>query len=291
MFQIPLLYKDHPVLVDLANRIKVDCEVFAWKHDQSQHNALFIVPRGAILNPIQVAKLVGIHDQPWSPVKLDQLQGELGHVFLDASIGLQPGLGYECTSFIQAKAGDGCSACSSGDLEAQKAIEVGHTFYLGTKYSAVLNANMVDTDQKKKPIEMGCYGIGVSRIVAAVIEGSHDQQGIIWPRSIAPYSAIVIPVFRKACERPYNKELQDKASSLIQDVPVLRKWAASGDLILDDRDQSFGFRLKDALLVGYPKVIILGDKFMTHGTIELIDRKTMEKKLTNRQNELEQWLA
>lgn len=153
-------------------------------------------------------------------------------------------------------------ASSSAILEERKGIEVGHLFYLGTKYSAPLKAN-ITTTEGTQPIEMGCYGIGVSRLLAVSAETSNDEKGIIWPRSIAPFQVMVIPVKQEA-------ETGTKIWSQLNSVPEL-----SGEVMLDDRYvDSIGYRLKESEFIGIPYAVVLGNKFKSTGLVEVIERKT-----------------
>ena len=156
------------------------------------------------------------------------------------------------------KAGDACPRCERGLLEAHRGIEVGQVFYLGTKYSETMGATYLDAEGRERPIEMGCYGIGISRLVAAAIEQNHDVNGIIWPFSIAPFHVLLLPinykdkVIREATDKLYQ-ELQQ------QDVEVL----------IDDRDERPGVKFKDADLVGIPLRVTIGAKGLEKGCIEL----------------------
>lgn len=159
-----------------------------------------------------------------------------------------------------AKTGE--STSSSPVLEERKGIEVGHLFYLGTKYSAPLKAN-ITTTEGTQPIEMGCYGIGVSRLLAVSVETSHDEKGIIWPQSIAPYQVMLIPGKKEA-------EMATKVWSQLNAVPEL-----SGEVMLDDRYvDSIGYRLKESEFIGIPYAVVLGNKFQSSGLVEVIERKT-----------------
>jgi prolyl-tRNA synthetase len=148
-----------------------------------------------------------------------------------------------------------CPSCTT-TLTFQKAIEVGHTFFLDTKYSTPLESNFKSPTDTWEPFKMGCYGIGVSRLVAAIVEVSRDKDGIIWPESIAPYQTIVLAT--KACLDNLDL-LQTK---------INREW------VLDDRDLSMKVKMKEALMVGYPKIVIAGDRFLKEGVLEVHDRKT-----------------
>ena len=145
-----------------------------------------------------------------------------------------------------------------GSLSIQRGIEVGHIFFLGDKYSKALQATFLDTDGKPAVMQMGCYGIGVSRISAAAIEQNHDEKGIIWPRAIAPFEVVICPMgwhksetVRQACEKLY----QD-----------LKKQGV--DAILDDRDIRPGVMFADWELIGVPLRVTVGDRGLNDGLIE-----------------------
>jgi prolyl-tRNA synthetase len=158
--------------------------------------------------------------------------------------------------------GEGCPRCESGVLEVYKAMEIGHIFKLGTKYSESMGATVLTQDGKEVPIVMGSYGIGVERIITAAVEQSHDEDGIIWPKTLSPFDAIVTvtnmkdDVLRQAGEELY-KELQ----------------RAGLDVLLDDREDRAGVKFKDADLIGIPYRITIGKK-MADGLVELFDRKS-----------------
>jgi len=157
---------------------------------------------------------------------------------------------------------DGCPACGKA-IEIKQAIEIGHTFKLGTKYSAALGANYLDKDGKENPIIMGCYGIGVNRIMASLIETSNDKDGIIWPLSIAPYSVIILAL---NAANETVKKLADEA---------YRKLSKAGyEVLYDDRDISAGIKFKDADLIGIPVKVVIGERNAKEGMIEVKDRKT-----------------
>lgn len=152
---------------------------------------------------------------------------------------------------------------SQGKLQAYRGIEVGHVFYLGTKYSEKMKATYLDTNGKAQPVEMGCYGIGVSRTVQAAIEQSHDADGIIWPVSIAPFHVhicLLDPADPAAAElvTRYENEMQ----------------AAGLDVLVDDRDERPGVKFKDADLLGMPIRVVIGKKGLEKGEIEVVTRKT-----------------
>jgi len=150
-----------------------------------------------------------------------------------------------------------------GVLAIQRGIEVGHVFYLGTKYSQAMNAVFVDEDGKSRPIEMGCYGIGVTRLPAAAIEQSHDERGIIWPRAIAPFEVVIAALGygRSAAVREAAEALH---AQLVQ---------AGIDVILDDRDERPGAMFADWELIGVPLRLTIGERGLKEGQVELTVRR------------------
>ena len=166
---------------------------------------------------------------------------------------------------IAVKEGDSCSCCG-GKLSYTKGIEAGHIFQLGTKYSKAMNANFLDENGKAKPFVMGCYGIGVSRLVAAVIEQNHDEKGCIWTKETAPFMVDVIVSNSK------NEDEANAGEQIYKDLKALKI-----ETILDDRvNARFGFKIGDFELLGFPYAIIIGKK-LSEGFVELVDRKTLEK--------------
>ncbi|MCL4442373.1 MAG: proline--tRNA ligase [Firmicutes bacterium] len=160
------------------------------------------------------------------------------------------------------RAGEPCPKCGA-QLQEARGIEVGQIFKLGTKYSKVLGANFLDENGKEKPIVMGCYGIGVTRTMAAAIEQNHDQDGIIWPASIAPYHAVVIPV------SPKDENQMKLAETLYQELN-----RAGVESVLDDRLERPGVKFKDADLIGYPLRIVVGNKAVEEGVVEIRRRRS-----------------
>ena len=156
-----------------------------------------------------------------------------------------------------ARQGDSCPRCGEA-LGLMRGIEIGHVFKLGTKYSTSLGAEFVDEKEQRHPIIMGCYGIGINRIVASLAETSHDENGLIWPLSIAPYEVLVIPLnvtdeeVMQVAER-YYAELQQ----------------AGADVLIDDRQARPGFKFKDADLIGIPLRIVIGGRGLKEGQVEL----------------------
>jgi len=144
-------------------------------------------------------------------------------------------------------------------LKIQRAIEVGHVFKLGTKYSEKLGALFVDADGSRKPCVMGCYGIGVTRTMQAVIEQSNDKDGIIWPKSVAPYVV---------CITPLGVVPESEVMKLAEQI-YAELMARGIDVILDDRDDRPGVKFKDADLVGFPVRIGIGEKSLAKGEVEI----------------------
>jgi prolyl-tRNA synthetase len=165
---------------------------------------------------------------------------------------------------VQVKEGDKCSICGNS-LEYKKGIEVGHIFQLGTGYAEKLNANFLDENGKSKPLVMGTYGIGVSRLISAVVEQSHDEKGIVLPKNIAPYKLnILVSNVKKSEELEFGNKVYEHFQNL------------SISTILDDRKDRFGFKIKDAELIGFPYTLIIG-KSLKDGEVEILHRKTGEK--------------
>ncbi|MGQ0599270.1 proline--tRNA ligase [Aquabacterium sp.] len=150
-----------------------------------------------------------------------------------------------------------------GVLAIQRGIEVGHVFYLGTKYSKAMNATFLDVDGKPKHFEMGCYGIGVTRILGAAIEQKHDERGIIWPESIAPFAVVICPV-------GYDRSEDVKAAADKLHGELLAKGV---DVILDDRGERPGAMFADWELIGVPHRVVLGDKGLKEGLAEYQGRQ------------------
>ena len=161
--------------------------------------------------------------------------------------------------------GDECPICESGHLHIGRGIEAGQIFALGTKYSEAMGATFLDETGKAQPMQMGCYGIGVGRTMAAAIEQNHDKSGIIWPRAIAPYEVVVVAVNAKVDEQlRYAEEIYEE----------LR--AAGVDVLLDDRRERAGVKFNDCDLIGYPVRIAIGPKTIENGSIEVKVRRTGE---------------
>ena len=166
---------------------------------------------------------------------------------------------------IAVKEEDTC-ACCGGKLSYTKGIEAGHIFQLGDKYSKAMNATFLDENGKAKPFIMGCYGVGVSRLVAAVIEQNHDEKGCIWTKSTTPFMVDIIVSNSK------NEDEKNMGEKIYEELK-----ASNVEVILDDRiNARFGFKIGDFELLGFPYAIIIGKK-LSDGIVEIVDRKTLLK--------------
>ncbi|HCW87392.1 MAG TPA: proline--tRNA ligase [Dialister sp.] len=164
----------------------------------------------------------------------------------------------------QIQEGDVCPHCG-GKIVRCRGIEVGQVFKLGTKYSEALHATFLDNQGKSHPFVMGCYGIGVTRTVAASIEQNHDDDGIIWPVAIAPYEAVIVPANNK------SEEVMAAAGKLYEDMEDSRD-----EVVLDDRNERAGIKFKDADLIGYPVRVTIGKKWQQSGCVEIKIRRSGE---------------
>lgn len=183
--------------------------------------------------------------------------------------------------FVTIQKGDACQNCYSegqpASLNSHRAIEIGHTFFLGTKYSSALNATIKNESNEHVPMQMGCYGIGVSRMMAAIVEASHDKEGIKWPASVAPYQACIVP-FRHKKSTPEQIAAIEKATDAIYDK--LEGRYGRGQVVVDEREGvTVGFKVKDAMLVGYPLLVVIGKKFLEDGLVEVQERWSGEKRM------------
>ena len=178
-----------------------------------------------------------------------------------------------CLPFVAGKAvlltkarqGDNCPCCDAGKLKLQQAVEIGHTFYLGTRYSKPLEAHVLDANNKQVPIEMGCHGIGVSRLIGAVASLLADQQGLNWPLVLAPFRVVVIPAGKS--------EPSDLNAVYDRLTAEERRTQPSLDVAIDDRDRPLGWKLNDADVIGYPFILILGKAWRDRKMVELQCRR------------------
>jgi prolyl-tRNA synthetase len=180
--------------------------------------------------------------------------------------GIRPGKDFkaEWYDIHVARQGDLCGKCN-GNLRVEKVIEIGNIFKLGTKYSVPLKALYLDEQGQEKPVIMGSYGIGPARIAAAAIEQNHDKDGIIWPESIAPFDIEILPLNVK------DTLTTEVAGRLYGDLT-----GKGFDVLMDDRDERAGVKFKDADLIGIPTQIILGERNLKEGLVEIKNRKMKE---------------
>ncbi len=171
---------------------------------------------------------------------------------------------FEYVDLLEVSKGDLCSCCN-GVLDITKGIEVGHIFELGDKYSKALDANFLDRNGKAKPFVMGTYGIGISRLVAVVVEQHHDEKGSLWTKETSPFElTIIISNIKDEAQKSFGEDLYDK----LRDKAV--------EVLLDDRAERFGYKMSDFELLGFPKAVIVG-KGLSVGEVQVVDRKTLEK--------------
>jgi prolyl-tRNA synthetase len=166
----------------------------------------------------------------------------------------------EAADLRTATGGDRCPRCE-GTFTLQRGIEVGQVFYLGTKYSVAMKATVLDAEGAERPLEMGCYGIGVTRTIAAAIEQNHDDAGIIWPMPLAPFHVVIVPVNWQ------DERLRTTAETLHDALE-----ARGIDVLLDDRDERPGVKFKDADLIGHPLRVTVGPRALERGAVELKGR-------------------
>jgi len=164
--------------------------------------------------------------------------------------------------FRNVQEGEACPRCAEGTLKYYRGIELGHVFKLGTKYSEKLGAEFLDVSGKSQPVIMGCYGIGVSRVLSAVIEQNHDEYGIIWPASLAPFLVHLVPV-----------SIKDEAQKRVAEEIYERLTEFGVEVLLDDRDERAGVKFKDADLIGLPFRIVIG-KGAGEGWVEFVERRS-----------------
>ncbi|KAF4451343.1 Prolyl-tRNA synthetase [Fusarium albosuccineum] len=181
-------------------------------------------------------------------------------------------------NLVRISDGDGCPRCEEGTLKIHRALECGHTFHLGTRYSEPLDASVLlpsstpdatknEGLEARVPLQMGCHGVGVSRIFGAVAEILADKRGLNWPRAIAPFEVVIIPTHK----------LEDKAREVYDSLAADNGSQPGLDLVLDDRDQSFGWKMNDADMIGYPIMVILGHAFKKTGACEVQCRRLSVK--------------
>jgi prolyl-tRNA synthetase len=251
-------------------------------------NSLEIADEAELLNrygvPMGFAGPVGLREK--MPVKIlgDEEVRALSNAVAGANrvdyhyLNVNPGRDFYVDAygdFRTAEEGDPCPLCGA-PLQVCKGIEVGHIFKLGTKYSEALKATIIDEKGNEVPVVMGCYGIGITRTMAAAVEQKHDQDGIIWPVAIAPYEVVLMAVNQgDTLHAGYAEELY-------------REFLRAGiDVIYDDRLERPGVKFKDADLIGYPARVVIGKKMVSEGLVEIKWRETGETVLKKRSEAVE----
>jgi prolyl-tRNA synthetase len=181
---------------------------------------------------------------------------------------VRPGRDFELThvgDFRNVVEGDPCPQCTDGTLQFSRGIEVGHVFKLGTKYSEKLGARYLDSNGREQVMIMGCYGIGVSRILSAIVEQNHDSNGMIWPNAIAPFHVHIIPV-----------SVKDQTQMSLAEQLYQRLRDSRVEVLLDDRDERPGIKFKDSDLIGIPYRIVVG-KQADQGVVEFKERRNTDQ--------------
>ena len=216
----------------------------------------FIGPVG-LPEGIRVVGDLSLEDSQWWLCGANKADYHLDHVELGRDFEIN-----EWKDLVTSQEGDICPECGLS-LHAARGIEVGQVFQLGTKYSSALNATFTDENGEDKPLVMGCYGIGVSRLLAAVVEQYNDEKGIKWPVSVAPYEVSVL------CLSDKDPEIWDAAGA-VADACV----AAGLETVVDDRAERPGVKFADADLIGFPWQVIVGKKGVANGIAEVKERAT-----------------
>ncbi|HOD11592.1 MAG TPA: proline--tRNA ligase [Candidatus Omnitrophota bacterium] len=194
--------------------------------------------------------------------------GDISHEYMvPAEIGEDEVLccdacGHAC-GINKGKDGSGCPACQKGTLTKKSAIEIGHIFQLGTKYSKALDVSFLDEKGQKKTVVMGCYGIGVSRLIATIIEKNNDAAGIVWPKEVAPFEVEILPL--QVGDGDMMRQADELYDGLVRH---------GVDVFMDDRDESPGKKFNDADLIGIPYRITLGKRMLAEGKAEIKDRRS-----------------
>ncbi len=166
----------------------------------------------------------------------------------------------------QAVSGDPCPIDSKKEIQVRRGIEVGHVFQLGTKYSEALDATYLDANGRNQPLYMGCYGIGITRIVAAAIEQNHDDNGIVWPPPLAPFDVCIVPIGLKKSPK-VAQAVEELYDELVD---------AGFEVLLDDRDERPGVMFSEMDLIGIPHRIVVGERGLTNGSVEYRNRASGE---------------
>lgn len=233
-------------------------------------NTLEMADEGELSNrydiPMGFAGPIGLKEKMAVTILADDEVKSLSNAVAGANkhdchyINVNPGRDFQVDhygDFRVAEDGDPCPLCGA-PLKERQGIEVGHIFKLGTKYSEPLGATILDEKGKQIPVIMGCYGIGVTRTMAAAVEQCYDQDGIIWPAAIAPFEVVIMAVNqRDALQTKYAEELYQELQT------------AGIDVLYDDREERAGVKFKDADLIGYPARVVIGKKMINEGLVEI----------------------
>ncbi|MCB0377313.1 MAG: proline--tRNA ligase [Bdellovibrionales bacterium] len=290
---------------DLAKALKLDAnqlvKTFFVKYQNAQGDwmdATLLLPGSREVNLIKVKTILGAvaEVEPLSDAEVKKLtgaaSGSCGPVGITTQVVMDPLLN-QLESFVvganeddfhlknvvpgrdfqvtldadisQATAGDDCPQCGK-PLTEKRGIEVGHIFYLGTKYAEPMGLQFLDENGKSQTVEMGCYGIGVTRSLQAIVEQSHDEDGMMWPKSVAPFSVHVCLL------DPEDSELSQWTEKLVKDLE-----SSGVDVFVDDRAERPGIKFKDADLLGFPLRVVVGKRGMDKGEIEVFERKKKQK--------------
>lgn len=287
-----------------ANKVAKTLLVLAKADEQGKHGLIALVLRGDHqLNDVKAEKIAGVHS-PLTMASADQVQqatgcavGSIGpvnskvQVFVDRSAAHLADFicganendahftgtnwdrdisDYQVVDIRNIVAGD-ASPDSNGTIEIKRGIEVGHIFQLGDKYSKAMNCGVLNESGKHQTLEMGCYGIGVTRIVAAAIEQNHDKYGIKWPDAIAPFKLAIIPMNMHKSHR-----IQQVAESLYEKLLAL-----GIEVFFDDRKERPGVMFNDMELIGIPHTLVIGERNLDNNEIEYKNRQSGEKQLLN----------
>jgi prolyl-tRNA synthetase len=253
-----LVRGDHEIN-ELKLRAVLDCSEVALADESAVATATGVVPGylGPIALKLRIVADLSVHGMRGAVTGANEANAHF--IEVDQERDFTPSA---FADLRLAVAGDPCPRCETGRLQTHRGIEVGQVFYLGTKYSETMGATYLDAEGRERPIEMGCYGIGISRMMAAAVEQNHDANGIIWPISIAPFQVLILPINYK------DEKLRAAADKLYRDLQQ-----RGVDVLLDERDERPGVKFKDADLIGIPLRVTIGAKSLEKGCIELRTRR------------------
>ncbi|MFH1532367.1 MAG: proline--tRNA ligase [Pseudomonadota bacterium] len=258
---VAILVRGDHALSETKLRRVLGCDLLVMANDETVE-AVTKAPVG-FAGPVGLLGLRILADQALAgsgPLVVGANEGD--HHHRNAALGRD----FEVAEFgdlREALEGDPCGRCDDGRYRLFRGIEVGHVFYLGTKYSEAMHCTFLDEGGKEQPAVMGCYGIGVTRIIAAAIEQHHDDKGIAWPMSLAPFQVEVIGLQAK------DEEVMARALELSDGLEALGL-----EVLFDDRDERPGVKFKDADLVGIPLRVVIARRGLDQGTAEVVTRAT-----------------